>query len=333
MGYYQLFKYGSGVLYGPQAVVHSVDPLEGPAPGGNRFVILGEGFDPRQWDDYFTGAVLDPLKWTDASTGSGSITVGADHLQMSTGTTPASIAGVQSVKQWGDTQGEVRMSLSAPTANPSSNVALFALNLFVDSSNFAAMVVYLSDEGNLRLECGVYVGGSPVDLLKIELPWTTGLSMFKILRWGTDVYFIANGSVVMRSVRYIVNPAHFVIYSFNGSASYDVDVARVEWFYYRPFAVFQNQPVHDTVVVSDKRVRGLVPASRDDAWQSAAYEGEVDVSVVGNDKATSRDSYRYYYVDGLRSINSAQSGVEMDIVNDTQLVTPSDASKGLGGGY
>jgi len=69
MGYYSAFKYGTGVLYGPVTTISAVDPAEGPAPGGNAFVITGEGFDPRQWDDDFTGAVLDTVKWTDISSG------------------------------------------------------------------------------------------------------------------------------------------------------------------------------------------------------------------------------------------------------------------------
>lgn len=332
MGYYSLFKYGTGVLYGPDTTIGSVTPIEGPAPGGNSFVIAGTGFDPRQWDDYFTGLVLDPAKWTDASVG-GAVTTGAYHLSLSTGVGAGSTAEIESVMQWGSTQGEARVIISNPASPPLSDVDVFALTLWVNATNYAELYVRLDKYGGLKLCCEAWVGGLKSGELKSLLPWTTGLSVFKILRYNSDLYFIANGSVICRLPGFLTTSAYFRMSSRNLAAAYDVNVTRVEWFYYRPFAVFQNQPVHDTVVVSDKRIRGRVPESRDVTWQFAAYDGSVDVSVVANSAVTSPSAYRYYYVYGMKSINSSQAGVELSLINDPQLVTPDGELKGLGKGY
>ena len=333
MGYYGLFKYGSGVLYGIATAISAVDPIEGPAPGGNKFVITGEGFDPRQWDDEFTGAILNPAKWTDISGGSGAITTGANHLGLTTGVVVGSVAGVQSVVQWGNTQGEIRAILATPVAQPPANVNVLEFQLYVDASNYVTVYLELTTTGVFTLHCESWMGGVMVDEFKNLTPWTVGLSMFKLLRWGTDIYLIANGSVIWRIRNFVTTAAYFQIYSANLTSAYDVNTVKVEWFYFRPFAVFQDQPVHDTVVVGDRRIRGIVTASRDVQWQAAAYEGLVDVSVVANGDDTSTDAYEYYYINGLKSINSVQSDVEMDVINDDQLVTPDGEDKGLGGGF
>jgi len=332
MGYYSLFKYGTGVLYGPDTTISAVVPIEGPAPGGNAFVITGTGFDPRQWDDYFTGLVLDPVKWLDVSVG-GSVSTGAYHLELFTGAVPGSTAGIESVMLWGSTQGEARVVISNPASLPLSDVDVFALTLWINATNYAEMYVRLDKFGVLKLYCEAWVGGVKSDELKSPLSWTTGLSVFKILRYNSDLYFIANGSVVCRLPGFLSTPAYFRMSSRNLAASYDASVTRVEWFYYRPFAVFQNQPVHDTVVVGDRRMRGRVTASRDVTWQFAAYEGSVDVSVVANSVVASPSAYKYYYVYGMKSIASTQAGLELSLINDAQLATPDGETKGLGEGY
>ena len=332
MGYYSGFKYGTGVYYGPVCAISAVSPVEGPAPGGNSFVITGTGFDPRQWDDMFTAAALVLARWSDISFG-GSVSTGPYHLGFSTSVVPASTAGILSVMQWYDVQGEVRVIISPVVSRPLSEIDVLVFTLSVDSSNYAEMYVRMDTAGNMMLHCETWVGGIMRDELKSPLVWTTGLATFKILRYGTDVYFVANGSVICRIPGFIATPASFMISTRNLSAAYDVDCTRVELFYYRPFAVFQNQPVHDTVIVSDNRARGLVPASRDITWQFAAYEGPVDVSIIGEGPTTSTDAYKYYYVAGMKSINSTQFSVEMSLINDAQLATPDGENKGFGGGY
>lgn len=330
---FALFKYGQGVLYGPSTMIDAVDPERGPSPGGNAFVLKGTGFDPRQWDDFFTGGILDPAKWVDISYGSGSVSTGPFHLELVTGATVSSAAAIESVAQWGSTQGEIRFTLPPITDYPTDIVVLMALTLWISANDYAEMRIELGTEpGTMVLRCEVYRGGVLADKLIKPLSWTTGMSMFKILRWGSDVYFYANGEEISRSIRFTNAAAKFRIYTTNGTTTYNLQGVRVQWFYYRPFAVFQNQPVHDSVVVSDFRMRGLVPASWDLRRQDAAYEGLVHVHVVGNGPYTKRDAYEYYYVDALKVINSAQTDTKFSIIDDPQLFTPEGEGKGLGGG-
>lgn len=330
---FNLFKYGTGILYGPSTALDAVDPERGPSPGGNPFVLKGTGFDPRQWDDLFTGLVLDPVKWVDNSFGSGAVATGAFHLEMTTGAVANSGAEIESVAQWGSTQGEIRFTFPPISEYPSDVVTLMAFSIWISSNDYAEVRIELGKEpGTMVLRCEVYRGGALADEMIKPLPWTSGMSMFKILRWGSDLYFYANGNEVWRSVRFTNAVARFRIHTNNGTTTYNLPGVRVQLFYYRPFAVFQEQPVHDSVVVSDFRMRGLVPASSDGKRTPAAYEGIVNVHVVGNGTYTKGNAYEYYYVGALKVINSAQVDTKFSIIDDPQLFTPSGEQKGLGGG-
>ncbi len=333
MALFATFKYKSGTLYGHSTSLTSVAPETGPSPGGNAFIIEGTGFDPRQWDDFFDGLVLDPLKWLDISGGTGAVTTGAFHLGLSTGVNVGSVAGVESVATWTNTHGEIRVQIPPITEYPSAVVVLSALQLCISAANHATISIELgAAPGTLQLRCEVYLNSTLVDAMIIPLAWTSGLSMLKILRWGSTLYFYANGELVFRSVHFASTVAKFRVFASNLATAYNLQGVRVQWFYFRPFAVFQNQPVHDSIIVSDFRMRGIVPASRDDVWQAAAHEGLVDTSVVANGVDTSVDSYEYYYVAGLKVINSAQTETQLDIVDDAQLFTPTGSQKGLGSG-
>lgn len=329
---YSLFKYGTGVLYGVATSITSVSPDTGPSIGGNEFVMEGIGFDPRHWDDQFTAAVLDPVKWTDISAGTGTVTVASPNLVLSTGAVLGGIAAIESVANWVDVQGEIRCTIPRYTTYPTSTVNAVSLQLYVDATNYCQISVMVGENSSaINLLCEVWRNGVVVS--SYTAPWTVGTSMFKILRWGTDVYFIVNSAVVLLSHNFVTTAATFRIYNDNIAANYDVFNTQVEWFYYRPFAVFENQPVHDTVIVSDYRLRGNAPPSMDNLRQSAAYAGLVDTAVVGNGLFTLNDSYLYYYVDGLTVIDNVQQATKLSLIDDAQVVTPAGYTKGLGGGY
>lgn len=329
---FSLFKYGSGVLYGIAADIYSVSPDTGPSTGGNEFYMTGIGFDPRHWDDLFTAAVLDPVKWVDISAGTGVVTTALPNLMMSTGFAPGSIAGIESVATWTNVQGEIRCTIPRYSVYPDSTVVCIGFQLYVDANNYCRLAVTCgTDSSQINLICEVYRNGAQKEFY--TTPWTSGTSMFKILRWGTDVYFVANGGVVFTSHDFSNAAATFRIYSENLAAAYDAWNTMVEWFYYRPFAVFENQPIHDTIIVSDFRLRGIVPPSIDNLRQVAAYAGLVDTSVVANGLDTMTDSYLYYFVDGLTVIDNVQSDTRMSLIDDAQVVTPSGYAKGLGEGF
>jgi hypothetical protein len=147
------------------------------------------------------------------------------------------------------------------------------------------------------------------------------------------VYFIANGGVVYTSYDFVTGAATMRVYVDNVAAAYDVYNTQVEWFYYRPFAVFANQPVHDTIIVSDYRLRGLVPPSINVNMTEAAYAGLVDCSVVAVGTYTLSDAYLYYYLSGLSLIDSVPQSTKLSLIGDDQVKTPDNAAKGLGGGY
>ena len=328
MALYSTFVYGSGILYGPSASVASVDPIRGPSTGGNQFVIDGSGFANDFWSSFFDSPVLDPLKFTDVSFGTGTATTGSPNLTISSGAVAGGAGAVDSVASWADAQGEAVVYIPTISAYPASEVVLAGLGLWVDAANYVGISIYLgTSSSTLVLRAMVVRGG--VVLSTKEVEWTTGVSKLKILRWGTKVYFYANGELLHTDAKFVNTAATFRIGCNNQAAAYNI-TSRVEAFYWRPFALFDNRPVHDTTVVSEGRLRGLVPPSWDDKDTDAAYAGLVDVSVVGIGSFTSTDAYEYYYEDQLTIMNSASSGIKVSLLSDPLLRTPSASLRGLG---
>lgn len=328
MGVFGGFLWGSGVLYGSTTVLSSISPDNGPSIGGNAFVLTGQGFDNSARDDDFTGAGLDPLLWTDISFGSGAVSTGANHLQLSTGTTPASVAGVISVFAWADFQAEVRAFFPSVTAYPATSADVLVYWFWIGMGNYAELKVVMDSTGALTLNCNVVLSLTAVD--SFSESWTNGLSVFKILRYQNILYFVANGTVVHTFSGFGSGAGIACLWAENDSAvAYDVTTT-IESFTFKSFVVFDDQPVHDAVTVSDTRMRGFVPASVDDKERSAAYAGLVDVHVVGDCTSDNVDAYEYYYLDSLRVVNSVQSGVVMSFINDDQIKTKTGVKKGIG---
>jgi hypothetical protein len=156
-----------------------------------------------------------------------------------------------------------------------------------------------------------------------------GISTLKILRWGSEVYFLANNELLLKSKHFDSTTAKFRILANNLTTSYGVYKTVVEHYMLVPYVVFDDQVVSGVTVVSDYRLRGIAPPSIDEKEQSAAYKGLVDVHVVGISKETLLNSYEYYYVDALRILNSKSTDVVVSIINDSQINTPSEVNKGL----
>jgi hypothetical protein len=328
MAIYSTFAYGTGVLYGVSMTVTSVDPERGPSTGGNTFAIEGTGFNPTQWDSEFTGVTLDPAIFTDISSGTGSATTALPNLVLSSGAVAGGVGAIQTLALQTDTQFEVETVIDMPLAYPASEVALLEFVLYIDATNYATFGIYLGTSlSTLVLRATTVLSGSTMSTY--ETAWTTGSSKLKILRWGSELYFIANGSVVHREVKFQAGPCLMQLSTSNNAATYTTST-KVKYFYYRPYVVFGNRPVHAVTVVSDSRIRGVVPASWDERETDAAFAGLTDIYVVGVSTYPLLNSYEYYYVNQLVVMNSGQSGIRMNILSDNVLKTPSTSLRGLG---
>jgi hypothetical protein len=328
---FSLFTYHTGILYGVTSAITSVTPDRGPSIGGQDFVILGDGFQYTTYDDQFTAGTLLPFLWTDSSNGTGTVTTGVNHLQLSSGVFPGSLALVEmQTNTILDSQFEVRVNIPPVSVNPASTVTLFGYQAYSNANTHSTILVELDNAGVITLRCQVYKNTYLVD--DYSVPWTTGVSTFKILRWGTDVYFYTNGYLQFRSVKGYALAAIYRMFVDNRATTYDVYQTNVEYFRNKPFAVFGNEVVHDLVVVGMTRVRGVTPPSLDRKGQSAAYAGIVDVSVVSDVTTSKRSAYEYYYLDSLTLLNETQFGMKVSAIDDLTIRTPATESRGLGGG-
>lgn len=328
MAIYSTFVYGTGVLYGPAVSITSVDPARGPSTGGNDFVIDGSGFANSNWSSFFEGAVLDPAKFSDISAGTGTATTNSPNLVLASGAVAGGSGAIESVASWTDAQSEIVCYIPSVLSYPSAEVELVSLHLYIDATNYTKVGIYLgTSSSTLVLRADVVRGGST--LSTYEEAWTSGTSKLKILRWGTTVYVYANGALFHKDTKFINTLATYRVSCSNTSTTYSVST-RVSAFYWRPFVLFDGRPVHDPVVVSEGRIRGVVPPSWDDKGTDAAYSGTVDVSVVGVGTYTSTDAYEYYYVDQLTVINNESSSIKVSFLSDSLLRTPSSSLRGLG---
>lgn len=331
MTLYSTFVYGGGPLgsvYGLVSTISMVAPERGPSTGGNAFIIEGSGFETAQWSSLFDGVVLDPLKFVDISAGGGTATTGVPNLALSSGAVAGGTAAIESQAGWTNAQVELYLYISPIRAYPASEVDLCTLTMYVDATNYATIGIYLgATSDSLVLRATSVRGGVALDTYETE--WTIGTTYLKILRWGKALYFVANGEVVHIEEKFVDTVATFRVACSNNAATYTA-TSRVKGFYWRPYAVFDDRPVHGTTVVSAGRMRGVVPPSWDLKETEAAYAGLVDVSVVGLGTTTASSAYEYYYVDQFTVINSAQSDVKVSFLSDPQLKTPSTSIRGLG---
>ena len=327
---FSLFKYGTGVLYGVRRALDSISPDSGPSVGGVDFVVRGDSFLFESFDDTFEDIVLDITKWTDISSGSGSVTTGSSHLQLSSGTTVGSVAGIQMLATFTNVQYEAKVNIPPVLSNPTATVTLFQMQNYVDANNQANFIIELDNQGTVTLICQVYLGGSLKD--EYTTSWTTGVATFKILRWGTDVYFFANGSLILKSKHGNLLSGTFRFFVDNKTTTYNVYNTVLEYVKNRPYAVFDDQVVHDLIVVSNTRARGLTPPSIDGRDQEAAYEGLADVSIVSDFTQTQANFYEYFYLDSLILLDEEQFDLKFSQIDDATVRTPVLSSRGLGGG-
>lgn len=327
---YSLFKYQTGILYGAVLTFTGISPDTGPSTGGQAFVVSGAAFEYPTFDDTFISPVLDAAKWVDISAGGGSIVTGSTHLVLTTGAVAGAVAGVEMLTAHTNVQYECRVTIPTVTVNPTANVNLFQMQNYIDANNYSNMIIRLSSAGVITLVCEVYLAGVLRD--SYSTTWTTGFSTLKILRWYNDVYFYANGSLVLRSKRGSIANGKFRFFAANLAANYDIDGTVVEYVINRPYVAFDNEVVHDLTVVSDTRARGVTPPSLDNKEQSAAYAGLVDVAVVSNITQTQSDFYEYFFVDSLTLLDESQFGLKFSAIDDDTVRTPSLSSRGLGGG-
>jgi len=332
---YHTFTYGTGVLYGTTAVLDSISPETGPSTGGSQFIARGINMEHTSNDDDFTSVGLDILKWTSLVSGAGATLVSEGpldpNLKFTTGTLAGNVSGIETKTIYVDSQFETRVRIGALSSYPATKANLYTMQLYVDANNHAEIEVNVYASNEVLLECVITKGGVQSAYYQ-DVNWTTGLSTFKMLRWDTTMYFYANGSLVFQSDQFVTTAAKYRFFNTNLLATYSVVNTLLLAATYKTFIVFGDRPVHDTQVVGDSRVRGLVPASIDANLYEAAHEGLVDVSLVSESTSTLSDAYDYYYLDSLTLIDNSQYGVKLSKRDDSTVRTPDLDNIGLGGG-
>jgi hypothetical protein len=188
-------------------------------------------------------------------------------------------------------------------------------------------IIVGSTSDDITLRCQTVVGGSVT--ASYECDWSVGLATFRILRWNGDVYFLANGSIIFKTRSFISTTAVYRVYVYNNAANYDVSGVVVNYFESKPFVVFGNAPVWDTIIVSPTRVRGIVPPSLDDFDNEAGFAGLVDIHFISAVTSTLSNGYEYYFEKNLVLVDNRQDDLVLSIVDDPVIRTPEGTRRGL----
>lgn len=312
---------------GPPTTLVSIDPITDYSFGGEPIICFGEGFDPREYDDLFTGLLLDPALWNDTLIGSASYTTGMDHLFLSTGSTVGSSIDVESVAVFTNAQGEIRTRVRPTSDSPADPVIVISLSVRIDANNYAIFGIMQDSTGSFSLFIEVYNTGVMVD--SFEVATNYGSYDLKILRYNNILKFYSNGIELFESTRFDLNTIKFAIYSSNEVSAFDID-SEVEWFYFRSYVIHGGVYIDDPTVVSDTRLRYIVPPSLDEKYNEGGYAGDVDVYLVGKGGgSTLANAFTYTFKKELRILNSTQQSTKMDIVNYDNVKTPNSKAKGL----
>jgi hypothetical protein len=324
---YTTFKYASGVLYGAELTLGTMSVDTGPSTGGTKFTLMGSNLTNTVYDDVFTGTSLDLVKWSDLSSGSGSVSTGSDHLELSTGTTTGSVAGIRSVQTFESCQFETKVTVPKLTIYPDAEVVLIAYRIYIDSSNYAEMkLVQPAESGTPELIVNAVISGTSVD--NFSTSWTTGVSTLKILRWKNYAYFYANGTLLFKTSRFLDSSAVLDLYVDNQTSTYNT-VGGSEYIKLKTYMAFDDQIVDDITVISAFRLRGTTPPSINSKEVLGAYKGYVDVSVV-TDTVYTRSNFFEYYFDNVLIVNkNDQFDVQLSVIGDSIVRTPVDSVKGL----
>jgi len=324
---FSLFKYGTGILYGPSLSFTDVLPISGPSIGGTPFVVLGSAFEYTTFDDDFQGAILDPGKWSDISLGGGSATVGSALLHLSSGVVAGDIGAVIMNSGFDHIQYEVKLNIPIITVYPPILVSLFKISFYADPNNYSNISIDLAADGSVTLSCVVYKGGILVG--SYSCAWTLGVSTIKLLRWRSVIQFYANGFLIYECKQANILTSFFIFGVDNLADNYAIFDTKIDYIINRPYVVFGEQIVHDVITVSELRLRGVTPPSIDSRDLEAAYAGDVHVHVVTNAVQTKPSAFEYYFLPGLTLVDDKQFGYKVSDISDTTVRTPSLVNRGL----
>jgi hypothetical protein len=327
MAKYNEFFYGGSTntepwaYYGPSSGFSYITP-RGPSTGGAYYLIEGDGFDIQSSNDYFVDPVLDPVRWFSRDSGSGAYSVGNPGLLLNTGSTPNSVSGISTDPSFTSVQFEIRPYLVPLTVFPTSNVTLLNFGAYESDLNYAAISIrFDSVTRSVILRCEVVLDSVVVDYK--ELDWSYGYSTLKIARFGSRVFFSANGERIFSSRKFLPSiDVLFRVFASNGTTSCPVRTL-VDYFIDRTFVMFGiHQPDLSPTVVNNSRLRGITPPSMDFKDQEVSFKGSVDVYVVNSFSTVyTSDAYEYFYVDKFKAFNSNRERVTLSLVDDDQVVT------------
>lgn len=247
----------------------------------------------------FTDEVLDAGFWTDISSGSGDVREIGDvgELQLDTGTTAGSVAGVRT--QDTETDVDIAVSLSerlvdAPTL---TDLTTFELSLYVSASTIFRVYATRSS-GLARIHTTVTVDGNTTFDNVIDTH--SGGARLRLLRWGSRVRVFVNSAQRLEAAW---EPAAA---SIELRAANDVSIdgrilTRIRQYARRPVVLFGEHPLEEIILRSETIIEGTTPAQQ--------LPGSVDINATGceGDTDSEPDGFTYTISPGVTLISQSDA--------------------------
>lgn len=331
--------YGSGIVYGDFAPIdYAISPMNSKSSGGGKFVLTGSGFDPDNlssgFSDYLDYAFDYVTDWSyDVDNGI--------LLQVDDGGGYFTLNSKKFLKNFqyeveftlpknGNFSDEAYLQLSFDEGTGFSNASLnsrIVISVFERNGEYVIRYLHPFEFSDANDFITVNETDTRVGVKEI----TSGRNVLRVLNYDNRTQLFLNNKLL--SDKSSKNPSTdqvLLLSLTDDKAGIDPYVVSIDRITYLPFMMFGDSILHNLKVVSDKRVRGLIPPSSDFKGRLGYYSGDVRVAIVSGTTVYVTNDFNYFFEKELM-IYTNNDGVELSIL-DPIVKTPEQFSVGLGEG-
>lgn len=282
----------------------TINPTTGPREGGTEVRVISPAADMSACNDDFADGSLSAI-WTDTSTGTGFARERLDDpvIELSTGVTAGSTAGLRTVATPNDLDASITIEIETATIPFASSLLVFGeLAIVVDptpSSETDFRIRVEATGGGRQARVIARIGGQTV-LNQFTVIGSVGLgtdvaqgavATFRLLRTGNRVLAFANETTLVDAT-WVPDAGAVGFQVLNDPTDDSYVLARARSYLRLPVVVFGTEPMTTITFQGDDRVVGLTPAVPDAQCGDPLV---VDINIEGCGGATdsAADAFTY----------------------------------------
>lgn len=306
----------------------AITPDTGPLEGGTEVRVVSSALDMAACSDDFADGSLSAI-WTDTSSGTGYVLERSDDavVELSTGTTAGSSAGLETVETPNNVDVSVTIGVLAATIPfATSLVVLGELSLIVDPTP--------STETDLRVRVEATGGGRVARIIarvngqtttnQFSIIGTVGLgtdvaqgavSNFRLIRVGSRVRVYVN-ETLLADLNWVPTVGSIQFQVLNDATDASSVLARARSYVRNPVVVFGSEPMTTITSVGGTRLVGLTPEVPSAQCRDPLV---VDISIEGCGGTTDSSTDAFTYTLDPNRIRFTGGGKTLTVCNDSVL--------------